>query len=281
MHAIVWRRVRPIPVPKDLSVSEEDVTVVIPTVCEDHQLEAFKRTLKTISRQKPHKIIVITPAVRAETIRGVTAQIHTSIEVVDSPQASKREQIWLGLQNVRTKITVCADDDVEWRWDPPGMRCLLAPFADPYTGAVGTCQRVERTCWNPVELLGAIYILRRNQETKATSFIDGGLSCLSGRTFAIRTCILQQHWFGQGYRGEKWHGRTLNPDDDNFITRFLFDGGWKVQIQSAEDAVVYTTLEPTLRKYISQCIRWERSRWRHTFTLVTKSPRVWTYVFKP
>lgn len=279
MHAIVWRRVKPIPVPKDLSLSVKDVTVVIPTVCGDHQLKAFERTLESISRQQPHAIIVITPAVRAEIIRRVATTVNTRIEVVASPRTSKRAQLWLGLQKVKTKITVCADDDVEWRWNGTGMSSLLAPFADPRTGAVGTCQRVERTSWNPIEYLGAIYVLRRNQETKATSSIDGALSCLSGRTFAIRTFIAKQPWFGEDYLGEKWRGRPLNPDDDNFITRFLFDGGWKVRIQSAEDAVVYTTLEPTLRKYLSQCIRWERSRWRHTFTLVTKHPRIWTYVF--
>jgi hypothetical protein len=278
VQALVWRRVKPIPLLNDVFFSN-DVTVVIPTICNTDQIDSFKRTLESIDRQEPHAIIVITPAVRAESIRKVATAVSTRIEVVGSTYANKRSQLWLGLEKVETEITVLADDDVEWRWDGTALLHLLAPFANTQTGAVGTRQRVERTSWrNLVEFLGALYITRRNQETMATSSIDGGLSCLSGRTFAIRTAIVQNDGFRRQYLNENWLGCRLNPDDDNCITRWLWSFGYRIRIQSAEEVVVHTTLETTLLKYLSQCIRWERSRWRHTFTLVTKHPRIWTYV---
>jgi hypothetical protein len=278
VQAPVWCRVKPIALPKEPSLSNKDVTVVIPTICADGDLESFKRTLESINGTNPHGIIVVTPAARVETIRNMATAVNKTIEVVGSSRTSKRYQLWLGIAKVRTEIAVLADDDVEWRWKTTAMSHLLAPFADTYTGAVGTCQRVERTSWwNPVEFLGALYITRRNQEITATSRIDGGLSCLSGRTLAIRTTLVQQTWFREKYLGEKWHGLSLNPDDDNFITRWVFSGKYKIQIQSAEDVVVHTTLGTTCSSYIAQCIRWERSRWRHTFTLLTAHPGIWTY----
>jgi hypothetical protein len=279
VQARALRRAKPTPVPNDLPFSNNDVTVVIPTICEDDQFDFFKRTLESVNRIEPYAIIIVTPEAQAKSIRRLAASVDRRIEVVASPRKSKRYQLWFGLIRVRTAITVCADDDIEWRWGDAALLHLLAPFANPHIGAVGTCQRVERTRWrNLPELFGALYITRRNHETVATNFIDGGLSCLSGRTFAIRTTILQNSEFSEEYLGEKWRGHCLNPDDDNFVTRWVWRRGYKIQIQSAEEVVVHTTLANTFSKYLSQCIRWERSRWRHTFTLVTKYPRIWKYV---
>jgi hypothetical protein len=69
--------------------------------------------------------------------------------------------------------------------------------------------------------LGACYIERRNFEITATSNMDGGLSCLSGRTAAFRTHILTDNRFINSYCNELWRGKVLNTDDDNFITRWL------------------------------------------------------------
>jgi cellulose synthase/poly-beta-1,6-N-acetylglucosamine synthase-like glycosyltransferase len=279
VQARALRRAKPIPVPNDLPFCKDDVTVVIPTICEDDQLDFFKRTLESVNRTEPHAIIVVTPVTQARSIRKLAASVDKMIEVVGSPCKGKRYQLCLGLSRVRTAITVCADDDVEWRWEDAALLHLLAPFANPHIGAVGTCQQVERTrSRNLPEFFGALYITRRNHETVATNFIDGGLSCLSGRTFAIRTTILQGNQFSEEYLGEKWRGHCLNPDDDNFITRWVWRHEYKIQIQSAEEVVVHTTLATTFSKYLSQCIRWERSRWRHTFTLVTKYPHIWRYV---
>lgn len=86
-----------------------------------------------------------------------------------------------------------------WKW--------LAPFEDSNIGAVGNRQRVRRRpglgiidqIW---QYLRECYIERRNFEISATSDIDGKISCLSGRTAAVRTEILQTEDFMIGYRGK-------------------------------------------------------------------------------
>ncbi|KAF9733848.1 polysaccharide synthase [Paraphaeosphaeria minitans] len=124
------------------------------------------------------------------------------------------------------------------------------------------------------EYLGACYIERRNFEITATSNIDGGMSCLSGRTAAFWTKILQNEPFITGYCNEMWRGKILNPDDDNFITRWLVSRGWRIAIQSAEKAVVQTTLERN-SKFLYQCLRWARSNWRSNFTSTICERHVW------
>jgi hypothetical protein len=213
-----------------------------------------------------------------QDISRLTAKVNKDIKVLGSLHKNKRHQVWLGIQKVETKIVILADDDVEWHSKGRFIPSLLAPFGDKDTGAVGTCQRVEQTNWfNICEYLGACYIARRNFETTGSSPIDSGLSCLSGRTQAIRTSIVQNEQFRKAYCEEKWCDRLLNPDDDNLITRWLYKEDWKIRIQSHEDATVHTTLETSYKKYLAQCIRWERSRWRHTVTLLSKDYRICMY----
>ena len=144
----------------------------------------------------------------------------------------------------------------------------------------GTFTKPERPS-NPNlwDFLGACYLERWNFDIAATSHIDGGIPCLSGRTSAIRTSITQDQKFIDDFGGEKWLGRInlLAADDDNFITRFLVNHGWKIAIQGAPEAALTTTLESDSR-FLGQCIRWYRTTWRSNFTSLFIDRVIWRYV---
>lgn len=174
-----------------------------------------------------------------------------------------------------------ADDDVTW--PDTILPWLLAPFdEDERIGAVGPSQRVKRLeqgnvdelIWN---FLGAAYIERRNFEISATHHIDGGTSCMSGRTCAFRSKILQDGEFLNGFKNERWGNYILNADDDNFITRWLVTNGWKTWIQYDEGCQIETTLENN-PKYLRQCLRWARSNWRSNWTSLVTEGHVWRLV---
>ncbi|KND92898.1 hypothetical protein TOPH_02406 [Tolypocladium ophioglossoides CBS 100239] len=125
---------------------------------------------------------------------------------------------------------------------------ILAPFEDPKIGGVGTCQKVRRERTGPWSTriwnwLGAAYIERRNFEISATHNIDGGTSCMSGRTGAYRSEILSSHDFLHGFRNEKWRKWILNADDDNFVIRWMVSHQWKTWIQYYRECELETTLE--------------------------------------
>ena len=215
------------------------------------------------------------------TLRSPSSTHPTAVEVLHVDKANKRLQVCKALEedHVKTPITVMADDDVEW--PVTLMRWLLAPFEDDRMGGVGTCQRVKRVggdfTTQIFNWLGAAYIERRNFEISATHNIDGGTSCMSGRTGAYRTEILKSYDFLDGFKNEKWGKYILNADDDNFVTRWLVAHQWKTWVQYNEECEIETTLETSI-KFLYQCSRWARSNWRSNWTSLVHERYVLTCV---
>ncbi|POR34484.1 Hyaluronan synthase [Tolypocladium paradoxum] len=264
------------PIPAKPTFTHEDVTVVIPTI--HNVFEELRPSLQSILACKPAALILVTTHDRRKGLELLAESLsHPDVRVLHTPIANKRLQVCEALPNVKTAITVMADDDVTW--PSTILPWILAPFEDPKIGGVGTCQRVrrERTgswatrAWN---WLGAAYIERRNFEISATHNIDGGTSCMSGRTGAYRSEILSSHDFLHGFRNEKWRKWILNADDDNFVTRWLVSHQWKTWIQYNRECELETTLENG-HKFLYQCSRWARSNWRSNWTSLVRERHVW------
>ncbi|KAJ6442878.1 glycosyltransferase family 2 [Purpureocillium lavendulum] len=234
------------PIPAKPTFTHEDVTVVIPTI--HHAFEELRPALQSILACKPAELILVT--------------------TYDKRKALARLAESLSYPNIRVMHTTIAN------------KRLQVPFEDPKIGGVGTCQRVRREwtadwvtqIWN---WLGAAYIERRNFEISATHNMDGGTSCMSGRTGAYRSEILSSHDFLQGFKNEKWRKWILNADDDNFVTRWLVSHQWKTWIQYNRECELETTLENG-HKFLYQCSRWARSNWRSNWTSLVRERHVWT-----
>ncbi|KAJ9632019.1 Type 2 glycosyltransferase [Taxawa tesnikishii (nom. ined.)] len=244
---------KPIPVPENPTYTSQDVTVIIPTI--DGDGDELRRTIKTCLATQPFEIMIVT------------------IRVLSIPKANKRSQMCEAIPQVKTPITVFADDDVIWPITV--LPWMLAPFEDPKMGGVGTSQRLMRperlSLWG---FLGSLYLERRNFDCSACLHMDGGLPCLSGRTVAYRTDILQDEAFTFGFTHETWRTYQLNADDDNFITRWMFTHGYKIAMQYHKAAEVQTTLEDS-PKYLKQCLRWIRSNWRSNLTSMFVERHYW------
>lgn len=257
----------PIPLPKVPTFYPSDVTVVVPTLTGEG--DEFFDCLESYIGCKPYAIIVVTPDRNVGPLQQFCNSLSRSdIQVLGIEKANKRLQMIQGLQQVRTALTVFADDDVIW--PRTYLKYLLAAFGDPRVGAAGTCQRLRRAarpnCWN---ILGAFYLERRNFEISATS-------CLSGRTSAHLTAILQNTQFIEGFAKERWLGRIplSAADDDNFLTRWMVSHGWKVKIQYCQEAELTTTLNDN-PAYLYQCVRWARSNWRSNITSMFVERHIW------
>ncbi|KFH43831.1 Hyaluronan synthase-like protein [Hapsidospora chrysogenum ATCC 11550] len=259
------------PIPEKPSFTSKDVTVVIPTI---HTVfEELRPSLESILACRPAELILVTTHDKRQGLDALAKSLSLPcVRVLDTPIANKRIQVCEALPRVKTAITIMADDDVTW--PSTLMPWILAPFEDPKIGGVGTCQRVrrERTghwtarMWN---WLGAAYIERRNFEISATHNIDGGTSCMSGRTGAYRSEILSSHDFLHGFKNERWRKWILNADDDNFVTRWLVSHQWKTWIQYEPECEIETTLENS-HKFLYQCSRWARSNWRSNWTSLVR-----------
>lgn len=248
------------------------MTVVIPTIEGDG--EQLRGTITSCLATQPFEIIIVTIDANVARASQMAAEINPKkIRILSVPKANKRSQMCRAIPDVTTRITIFADDDVSW--PRTLMRWILAPFEDESMGGVGTSQRLVRpaklSLWT---FLGSLYLERRNFDCAACLHLDGGLPCLSGRTVAYRTRILQDEDFICGFTNETWRTFQLNADDDNFITRWLYTHKWKITMQYHKAAEVQTTLEDS-PKYLKQCLRWIRSNWRSNLTSMFVEAHCW------
>ncbi|CAM1504490.1 Fc.00g020810.m01.CDS01 [Cosmosporella sp. VM-42] len=264
------------PIPENPKFTNKDVTVIVPTI--HNAFDELRPSLQSILACQPAELILVTTHDKRKALERLADSLaHPKVRVLSTPIANKRLQVCEALPKVATGITIMADDDVTW--PSTLMQWILAPFEDDKIGGVGTNQRVrrERTgswstlAWN---WLGAAYIERRNFEISATHNIDGGTSCMSGRTGAYRSEILSSHDFLQGFKNEKWRKWILNADDDNFVTRWLVSHQWKTWIQYERECEIETTLENSY-KFLYQCSRWARSNWRSNWTSLVTERYIW------
>ncbi|KAL6251974.1 hypothetical protein RBB50_002184 [Rhinocladiella similis] len=282
VHIISFWCYKHSPTPAIRTITERDVTVIIPTV--EPTNHDFRECLSSVLMNGPATVHIVTvgPELLRTTSEIVAPFIprypSTGIKISSIVQANKRKQIAHVLPRVETSLTVLVDDHVFW---PSGgfLSTTIAPFENPAVGAVGTNKRVRRHnhpfgLTSFFNVLGALYLERHNFEIRATNALDGGVFVISGRTCAYRTQILQSPEFLRGYLHETFFFSRfgpLNADDDNYITRAVVNGGWKIKIQYNADAMIETTVG-TYPKFLSQCLRWARTTWRSN----PASLRSWT-----
>ena len=116
------------------SYTTKDVTVVIATLGTS---EDFRRCLLSVVACLPSSIIIVTPNPRVRHVQKICEDLDVSskVEILGAKKANKRLQMIQGLKEVRTSITVFADDDVFW--PTTFLTYLLAAFEDPKVGAAG------------------------------------------------------------------------------------------------------------------------------------------------
>lgn len=272
---------KPITPPENPRLTADDVTVIIPTL--DGCGEELERTIETILTNRPFELLLVTIEANKKKAEGMLSRMPAAksrIRLFTVTHPNKRRQMTRAIPEVQTAITVFADDDVIW--PPKVLTWMLAPFEkDEQYGGVVTCQRLQRAISPTLSqriwgFLGALYLERRNFDCAATTHIDGGLPCMSGRSVAYKTSILQDDAFTYAFTNEGWwFGKyQLNADDDNFITRWMVSHGWETFMQYHPEAEVQTTLEdnPT---FLKQCARWSRSNWRSNLTSMFDEGHIW------
>ncbi|KAK3168384.1 hypothetical protein OEA41_004831 [Lepraria neglecta] len=202
----------------------------------------------------------------------------SKVQIRSVAYPNKRRQMVRALPDIKTDITIFADDDV--LWPPKLLPWMLAPLEDEAYGGVGTNQRLRRAEAPNLQqkiygYLNALYLERRNFDCASCMYMDGGLPCLSGRTVAYRSNILKDEAFIRGFTHEEWLGRyQLNADDDNFITRWLVSHDKKIGYQYHKEAEILTTLEDN-PNFVKQCLRWSRSNWRSNITSMFCDGHIW------
>lgn len=264
-----------------------EVTVIVPSVG-DFGPE-FVECIESIIANRPSEVIVSTVGpVKHNLAKLVCDDIcsrheGSKITIISIPEPNKRAQLLTPISTIRTPIISYADDHVFW--PPTFLRSALAPFEDQLVGLVGTVKRVRRDrsggYWkSALNYIACLYLDRHNFEITASYNIDGGIHIISGRTALVRTCIVDSVHFRRAFLNETWFWGKVGPlkvDDDNCITRWVVNHGWRAVFHNSPDALVETTLGTTggYQKFRGQLIRWARTTWRSNSTTLFSDRTCW------
>lgn len=249
--------------------NNKDVAVIIPTVAPN--TVAFLKCCESVLTNLPRVLIISTVGTKLEQDTRNTFQHHdfqarwpnTRLFILSIDEANKRRQIVAASWHIdakETPITICVDDHVYWQ--PTFLEYALPAFDDPKVGLVGTSKKVIRNRSDSLyksftNFIACLYLERDNFRIRSEPYLDGGVFCVSGRTSAILTQILQNQDFRQGYSKEMFFFGCfgpLNPDDDNYGARYVLRNGWKIAFQCLPECTIETPLGDP-RKFWHQVVR--------------------------
>jgi cellulose synthase/poly-beta-1,6-N-acetylglucosamine synthase-like glycosyltransferase len=209
----------------------------------------------------PQEVCAISAA-RIKFTSGVVDISGIAVWVTYTGVPNKRLQIAHALPNVHTRLVVLLDDHVFLK--PGFLSSALLAFEDE---RVGLCGRTKTVCRNKSQrywesfwnVMGALYLTHHNFEIRATNTMDGGVFVVSGCALVILAEIVQDPKFISEFINEQFFFHIfspLNPDDDNFITRWVLrhPERYEIKVQCTNDATIETTLGQ-YPKFISQCLR--------------------------
>jgi cellulose synthase/poly-beta-1,6-N-acetylglucosamine synthase-like glycosyltransferase len=156
----------------------------------------------------------------------------------------------------RGELVVTMDSDTSIA--PDGIRRLVAAFADDEIGAVTGDVRVRNLDHNRLtRLIDERYRLLFEQERAAQGMV-GAVLCCSGPFSAYRRSALDKVW--RDYLLQTFAGRTCVAGDDIHLTNLVLAHGYRSLYEPSAKAL--TIVPTTLRGYLRQQARWNRSFYR-------------------
>jgi cellulose synthase/poly-beta-1,6-N-acetylglucosamine synthase-like glycosyltransferase len=273
---LAWAIYQPVhPSPNPTYKANRDVTIVVPTIDAG---EEFKIAARSWLACNPKEVIIVTESKMRKSLQALADEVDSDrIRILTVARGNKRLQMVKGIVATTTEILVFADDDAIWK--PTMLDYILACFEDLKMGGVGTSQTVHamnpnghQTVW---EVFAGFRLTIRNIEVAASTHIDGGVCCLSGRTSAYRTLILKDPAFLYGFTNDLWLKKyPLNSGDDKYLTRWMVSHGWNTFIQVTPEAELYSTFKDNWR-FLKQVLRWTRNTWRSDFRSLFTERYIW------
>lgn len=249
-----------------------DVTIIVPTIDFGNEFFLASKSWKT---NRPAEIIIVTTMELRGMAENCVKDAQCDCQILTVPRPNKRLQMMKGIMAANTPLVALTDDDAIW--SDEFLLWMVAPFDDDNMGGVGSRQQMTSVGLFPTlwEVIADFRLSMRMIEASATTFVDGGMSCISGRTAVYRRAILTDPDFGTSFVNEKWRGKfRLHSGDDKFLTRWIVNHGWNMQMQNHVDAMLHTTFKDN-SLFLKQVLRWTRNTWRSDIRSVFFERVIW------
>lgn len=253
------RRYRPVPVGYFATTS-----VIVPAYREDPGI--VSECLDSWLAENPTEIIVVPDREDTEVIALLEARAASDrrLRVVPFAHRGKRSALGAGIRRAAGEILVLADSDT--RWERGLLAAVLAPFADPAVGGVGTRQNAylpRTSVWRRVAdwMIDVRYLDYVRAQSR-----PGAVACLSGRTAAYRTSAVLPVL--ENLEDEFFLGRRCVAGDDGRLTWLVLASGYRTVYQSTARAL--SMFPDGGRAFFRQRLRWSRNSYRTYLTAIWK-----------
>lgn len=255
-------------------VTKEDVTVVV-TVYQPPV--GFMPAMKSLAKNNPYKVLIVADITCASQVQEMLEKEGFDMSkfvVISESQPGKRVALVTGIKLSTTKLTCLVDDDAVWC--DTFLEELILPFQYPTIGGVGVKQvaTMKTSRWNITDVLADMRLAVRYLELRATTTVDKGCSCISGRTGCYRTFLLQTEEFYDKFLNEKFFGMQTLSGDDKFTTRWVINNGYDTYHQLYNSCKLETTFD-SMSKLCVQLVRWSRNTVRSDITNLFIERKIW------
>jgi len=252
--------------------SELSVTVIVPCYNEDPKL--LESCLKSIVNQKiSGRLNTIVVDDGSKNIKDLLPVLNKYKKMpnfdvfISEKNKGKRMAQKLGFDKAGGDIIVTIDSDTVI--DPVnGINTIIKQFKNPSVGAVtGDVKVLNKNDNFLTKLIFYRYWLAFNQERAAQSNFNA-VMCCSGPFSAYRRSIIKK--IKDRYVAQIFLGHISTYGDDRHLTNLVLQDGHIVRFE--KNAIVYTQVPSSIKAYVKQQIRWNKSFYRELLWTLKNVP---------
>ncbi len=237
-------------------------SVVVPAYREDPDI--LLRCLRTWLAEEPTEIIIVPDLEDKEVIERHAQVADPRLRVIPFAHEGKRSALGVGMRAATSEVIILCDSDTQW--EPGLIENVVAPFADPTIGGVGTRQNAympETSVWRRVAdwMIDIRYLDYVPSQARR-----GAVACLSGRTAAYRRSAVMPVLTHMEH--EFFLGKLCISGDDGRLTWLILAAGYKTVYQSTARTLSMFPDKPW--PFFKQRLRWSRNSYRCYLTAIWK-----------
>jgi hyaluronan synthase len=236
---------------------EPHVAIVMPGFNEEAAIaQSLRSLLKLDYPATKLELVAVNDGSTDRTLvemRKVEREANGRVRVISFPEnRGKRAAMAAGIRATNAEIIAFVDSDS--MLEPDALRILVQHFAKPKVGAVAGHAEVLNIKESWMSRMQAVRYFVAFKVLKAAESVFSAVTCCSGCFAAYRRAAIMPHL--EAWEHQRFLGRPATFGDDRSLTNFVLRD-WKVPYEAK--AISHTIVPGTLRKFLTQQVRWKRS----------------------
>jgi hyaluronan synthase len=236
---------------------EPQVAIVMPGFNEEEAIAQSLRSLLELDYPAGKlELVAVNDGSTDRTLvemRKVEAEANGRVRVISFPEnRGKRAAMAAGIRATDAEIIAFVDSDS--MLEPDALRVLVQHFAKPKVGAVAGHAEVLNIKESWMSRMQAVRYFVAFKVLKAAESVFSSVTCCSGCFAAYRRAAIMPHL--EAWEHQRFLGREATFGDDRSLTNFVLRD-WKIPYEAK--AISHTIVPATLKKFLTQQVRWKRS----------------------